>query len=48
MTASQGTFYIQDFLDNLHARISRYGDRALRVQVDPRGDLDDADADLLR
>lgn len=48
MTTSQGMFYVQDFLDNLQTRVSKYGAQALRVQIDPRGDLDEADADLLR
>ncbi len=48
MSAIQRQFYIQDFLDSLHARIAKYGERALRVQVDPRGGLEEADADLLR
>lgn len=48
MTTAQGRFYVQDFLDNLQTWISKYGSRALRVQVDPRGGLDEADVDLLR
>lgn len=48
MSTRQGMFYVQDFLDNLQTRVSKYGARALRVQIDPRGGLDEADVDLLR
>lgn len=47
-TLDASGFYVSDFLDALHERLAQYGERAMRVQVDPRGLLAERDVSLLR